>query len=93
MAKLLEELDPGTPVRCDDGPIAGEVRAVYSTGESRGAEFISVYWTARGEETLVPAEEVLNIENGVVVLRSSLQAYADLVAVDPSRNPLLRRLR
>lgn len=93
MAKLLEELDPGTPLRCDGGPIAGEVRAVYSTGESRGAEFISVFWTARGEETLVPAAEVLTIENGIVVLRSSLQAYSDLAAVDPAKNPLLHRLR
>ncbi|HEY8314445.1 MAG TPA: hypothetical protein VIG51_09765 [Candidatus Baltobacteraceae bacterium] len=92
MAKLLEDLDPGTPVRCGDGVVAGEVRAVYSTGESRMAEYLCVYWTARGEETLVPTDEVLTIEDGAVVLRLTLQGYADLVGFDAASNPLLRRL-
>ncbi|MDQ2872013.1 MAG: hypothetical protein M3R35_02660 [Candidatus Eremiobacteraeota bacterium] len=92
MAKRLEDLDPGTPVRCG-GEAAGEVRAVYSTGESKVPEYLCVYWTGRAEETLVSTDEVASIEDGVVLMQSSLSAYADLVAYDPARNPTLRRLR
>jgi hypothetical protein len=91
MAKLLRDLDPGTPVRCGHEPV-GEVRAVYATGESRVPEYLCIYWTLRGEETLVETDEVLNIEDDIVVLRSSREAYADLIAFDPAQDPLLWRL-
>ena len=91
MARLLEELTPGTPVRTADGAHAGEIRAVYGSGQGRGAEFLAVFWTGRGEETLIPADEVISIAaDGGVELRST--SYADLPAFDPSANPLLHRL-
>jgi len=91
MSRLLEDLTPGTPVRTADGAPAGEIRAVYASGEAIGAEFLLVYWTARGEEALIGADEVLNIAaDGGVELRCL--SYAELPAFDPSANPLLHKL-
>lgn len=91
MSRLLEELAPGTPVRTADGTAAGEVRAVYGSGQARGAEFLLVYWTDRGEEALIGADEVLNIgPDGGVELRCL--SYVELPAYDPAANPLLHKL-
>ena len=91
MARLLEELSAGTPVRTAQGEIAGELRAVFGLGESRGAEFLLVYWNARGEETLVGAQEVMNIAaDGTLELR--LADYDDLPAYRSNANPNLHRL-
>ncbi len=91
MSRLLEELRPGTPVRTSDGANAGEVRAVYGSGQARGAEFLLVYWTGREEETLIGADEVLSIAaDGGVELRCT--SYPELPAFDPSANPQLHRL-
>lgn len=92
MPRLLEELRPGTPVLDSNGSVVGEVRAVYASGEARGAEFLLVYWTARGEEALVPADEAMNVDDNGVSLRQSAPAYADRPAFNPSANPLLHRL-
>lgn len=92
MARLLENLEPGTPVRAEDGTLVGEVRGVYSMGESRVPEFLSVFWLDRGEEALLPTDEVIAIDESGVLLRASRAAYTDLIAFDPRRNPLLRRL-
>lgn len=91
MPRLLEELAPGTPVRTAGGVLAGEVRAVYGSGEARSAEFLLVFWTGRNEEALIGAEEVLNIaSDGGVELRCT--SYDELPAFDPSANPQLHRL-
>ena len=92
MARMLENLEAGTPVRAADGQSVGEVRAVYTTGDSRVAEYLAVFWNERDEEALIPTEEVLTIDDGGVVLRSSARVYADLVAYTPDQNPLLHRL-
>jgi hypothetical protein len=91
MPRLLEELTPGTPVRTGDGALAGEVRAVYASGQARGAEYLLIFWNARNEEALIDADEVLNIAaDGAVELRCT--SYPELPAFDPAANPLLHRL-
>lgn len=92
MPRLLEELQPGTPVRDNNGSAIGEVRAVYGSGDARTAEFLLVYWTARGEEALVPADEAMDVGDEGVSLRQSADSYADRPAFDPASNPLLHRL-
>lgn len=91
MSRLLEDLQPGTPVRTANGEPAGEVRAVYASGQARSAEFLLVYWHDRAETALIAADEVLNIgSDGGVELRCL--SYAELPAFDPSANPQLHRL-
>jgi hypothetical protein len=92
MPRLLEDLHPGTPVRDSGGSTIGEVRAVYASGESRGAEFLLVYWTARDEEALLPADEAMQVDDRGVTLRQSADAYNDRPAFDPAANPMLHRL-
>jgi len=92
MPRLLENIDPGTSVRSADGEVLGDVRGVYSTGDSRVAEYLCVFWNRRGDEALLPTEEVLTIDEEGVVLRSSARVYTDLVAYNPQSNPLLHRL-
>lgn len=92
MPRLLEELQPGTPVRDTNGSQIGEIRAVYASGNALGAEFLLVYWTARGEEALVPADEAVSVGDDGVTLRQSADSYADRPAFDPAANPLLHRL-
>jgi hypothetical protein len=92
MPRLLEELKPGTTVRDSNGSAIGEVRAVYGSGNARTAEFLLVYWTSRGEEALVPADEAMNVDDGGVTLRQPADFYNDRPAFNPARNPLLHRL-
>lgn len=78
-------------MRTADGTLAGEVRGVFGSGQGRVAEFLLVYWSDRGEETLIGADEVLNIAgDGGVELRCL--SYAELPAFNPSANPLLHKL-
>ena len=93
MPRLLEELQPGTPVRANDGTQVGEIRAVYGSGNGRVAEFLLVYWNKRGEEALIAADEVTQVsdDDGVVLARSE-GSYDQLPAFDPSVNPMLHRL-
>lgn len=92
MPRLLEELQPGTPVRDNAGTQIGEVRGVYAYGETLSAEYVLVFWTARGEEALIPVDEAMNVTDDGMILRQSGAAYADRPAFDPSVNPLIRRL-
>lgn len=92
MPRLLEELQPGAPVRDTNGSQIGEVRAVYGSGNARGAEFLLVFWTSRGEEALVPADEAMSVGDEGVTLRQSAASYEDRPAFDPAANPLLHRL-
>jgi len=92
MPRLLEELQPGTPVLDMNGSAIGEIRAVYGSGDAQTAEFLLVYWTERGEEALVPADEAMHVDDNGVSLRQSAASYADRPAFDPASNPLLHRL-
>lgn len=92
MPRLLETLQNGTPVYTDDGARVGEVRGVYALGDSRDVRYLLVFWTARGCEALVDADEVMRLEPEGVVLLSSLAVYDDLPAFEAGRNPLLHRL-
>lgn len=93
MASRLENITPGTAVRCaDSSEDVGSVRGVYTTGESRVAEFLCVRWNDRDEDTLVPTNDVLEIRGETVVLRSSRPTYDDLVRFEPQSNPWVRPL-
>ncbi len=92
MPRLLEELQPGTPVRDDAGASVGEIRAVYGSGDAQSAEFLLVYWSGREEEALVPADEVMHVGDDGITLRQSVLAYEDQPAFDPASNPALHRL-
>lgn len=92
MPRLLEELQPGTPVLDMNGSAIGEIRAVYGSGDALTAEFLLVYWTDRGEEALVPADEAMHVDDNGVSLRQSAASYADRPAFNPASNPLLHRL-
>jgi hypothetical protein len=92
MPRLLEELQPGTPVCANDGGQVGEIRAVYGSGNGRVAEFLLVHWLKRGEEALVAADEVTRVSDDGVELARSAAAYEQLPAFDPSVNPMLHRL-
>lgn len=92
MPRLLEDLEPGTPVRESNGTQIGEVRGVYASGDTRSAQYVLVYWTQRGEEALIPVDEAMNLSDDGMTLRQSAAWYADRPAFDPSANPLIRRL-
>lgn len=92
MPRLLEDLQPGTPVRDNANTQVGEVRGVYAYGDTRSAEYVLVYWTARGEEALIPVDEAMNVTEDGMILRQTGPAYEDRPAFDPSANPLIRRL-
>lgn len=90
---MLENIERGTPVHCSDGgPSVGEVRGVYTSGESRIAEYLCIFWRDRGEETLLATDEVLSLEDRGVLLRASRASYADLVRFDATRNPVIHPL-
>ncbi len=92
MAKKLEDLEPGDPICCEDGPKAGEVRGIYTKGASRVPEFLGVRWHGGRDEFLVSTDQVLRIEGNMAVLSGSQASYDDLVAFDPAADPLLHRL-
>lgn len=85
-------MQPGAPVRAQDGAAIGEVRAVYGSGSARVAEFLLVHWNRRDEDALVAADEVTNVSDDGVVLARSEASYEYLPAFDPSANPMLHRL-
>jgi hypothetical protein len=92
MPRLLEELQPGTPVLANDGTKVGEIRVVYGSGGGRVAEFLLVLWNRRGEEALVATDEVTNVTEDGVWLARGEASYEQLAAFDPSANPMLHRL-
>ena len=90
--KRLEELDPGTAVFIDDVRV-GEVRAVYAGGEGELPEYLNLYCNSRSAEVLVPATEVLDVEDRGIILAGPLGAYQNVPAFDPDSRLTLRRLR
>ena len=91
MRKRLEELQAGTSVFVGDQHV-GEVRGVYSIGESKLAEYINVLWNAKASELLVPTTEVRDIEERGVILQGPVESYADLAAFDSPAHPEITRL-
>lgn len=92
MARLLEELQPGTPVFDRAGSRVGEVRAVYGSGDARSAEFLLVYWDRRAQEALLDAGDVAEVGSNGVHLMSTQAVYEALPAFDPAANPSLHVL-
>jgi hypothetical protein len=92
MPRLLQDLQPGTPVRTANGVQTGEVRGVYASGDTRAPQYLLVFWQERNEEALLSTDEVITITEDGVMLRSNANAYTDLPAFDPSVNPMLHRL-
>ncbi len=92
MAYTLETLQPGTPVFVGDIRV-GEVRALYTAGNSRQAELLVVYWTGRNEDVAVPATEVATVDDaGVRLIAHEETAYETLASFDPARFPTVHLL-
>jgi hypothetical protein len=93
MARLLEEIDPGTPVYLNELRI-GAVRGVFAEGNARLAEYLLVEWSERGENVLVPTKEIATLEaKGVVLMGEDPQAYVAIPAFSEANYPTIRRLR
>jgi hypothetical protein len=92
MKKRLEELDSGTAVFVDDRKV-GEVRAVYAGQDGNLPEYLNVYCNSRRAELLVPANEVLTLEERGVILAGPMQSYRDLMTFEEASRPNLRRIR
>jgi hypothetical protein len=93
MARTLETLDPGTPVFAGSTRVA-TVAAVYAEGAARAVEVIAVRWDASGEELSIPASQILRIDDeGVHLIRTEPDQYADLAPFDPARFPTLKKLK
>lgn len=90
--RLLDQIEPGTPVMAHDGVRVGDVRAIYGSGDARVVEFLLVHWDKRGEEALIAADEVTAVGDGGVMLGKSASFYEDLPAFDPAANPVLKKL-
>ncbi len=94
MAHTLETLTPGTPVYCGDVHV-GDVRALYSEGQSRIPALIVVAWTyGRTDDVAVPTEEVETLsDRGVELIQTDPEQYATLASFDPSRFPTVHPLQ
>jgi hypothetical protein len=92
MAHTLESLEPGTPVYVGEVRV-GEVRAIYTEGQSRQAELLVVYWDDRNEDVAVPATEVQSVDAaGVRLIAPEVTTYSTLSAFDPARFPTVHPL-
>jgi len=92
MAHTLETLEPGTPVYVGNVRV-GDVRALYTEGNSRQAELIVVHWDTRDEDVAVPAGEVAALDGtGVRLIAPEVATYATLSKFDPARFPTVHPL-
>lgn len=92
MAYTLESLQPGTPVFVGDIRV-GELRALYTAGNSRQAELLVVHWSERNEDVAVPTTEVGSVdEGGVRLIALDVNAYETLASFDPARFPTVHLL-
>ena len=91
MKRRLEELDPGTAVYCEERRV-GEVRGVYSIGESQLAEFLNVFWESNSSELLIPTSDVSDITDSGVVLSGTVESFSDMTAFGANSELTLKRL-
>jgi len=92
MAKLLEDLEPGTAVFVGEAHV-GEIRAVYAEGDARRADYLAVHWESRDLDVLVATSDVETLEaRGVILVGSEPETYATLPAFEERRVPQLRKL-
>jgi hypothetical protein len=93
MARLLEDIELGTPVYLGESRI-GSVRGVYAEGDARLAEYIAVQWTSRAVDVLIPTKDVMSLdEKGVVLMGEDPRTYASMPAFDESVHPTIRKIR
>ncbi len=93
MARLLEDIEPGTPVYMNESHV-GSIRGVFAEGDARLAEYVLVEWTERAEDVLVPTKEIATLEaKGVVLMGEDPQAYVAIPAFNAANYPTIRRLR
>jgi hypothetical protein len=93
MARLLEDLETGTPLYLAESRV-GEVRGVYAEGDARLAEYLLVYWAPRSVEVLIPTKDVQSLEpKGVILMGEDPRAFANLPAFDVAMYPTIRRIR
>ena len=92
MAKLLEDLEPGTAVFVGEA-FVGEISAVYAEGDARRADYLAVHWDSRNAQVLVATSDVQALEpRGVILVGSEPETYATLAVFDEARMPQLRKL-
>jgi hypothetical protein len=92
MARLLEDLEPGTPVYLGNERV-GFVRGVYAEGSARLAEYVAVEWTKRGSVVLIPTKDVLTLEDkGVILMGDDARPFAELPDFDAGRYPTIRQI-
>jgi len=92
MARMLEDLEPGTPVYLGDLQV-GFVRAVYAEGDARLAESLLVEWTARSAELLIATKDVASIEEkGVILMGDDPRDYAEIPDFDEANYPTIRKI-
>jgi hypothetical protein len=93
MARLLEDLEVGTPVYLGDDRV-GEVRGVYAEGAARLAEYLAIFWSKRATEVLIPTNDVAAIEEkGVILMGDDARAYADRPSFDEASYPTIRKIK
>jgi hypothetical protein len=93
VARLLEDIDAGTPVFLGD-ELVGTVRAVYAEGDARLAEYLCVDWTARATLVLIPTNDVESLDDrGVVLMGDDPRAYDVMPAFDEASHPTIRKIR
>jgi hypothetical protein len=93
MARLLEDIEPGTPVYLNDLQV-GTVSGVYAQGAARLAEYVLIAWTERDDEVLVATKEVASLEaKGVILMGEDPQGYVELPPFVEANYPAIRRLR
>ena len=93
MARLLEDVELGTPVFLGQSSV-GDVRGVYAEGNARLAEYLAVHWNERAVDILIPTKDVASLEaKGVVLMGEDPRVYSIMPAFDPAVHPTIRRLR
>jgi hypothetical protein len=93
MARLLEDLEVGTPVYLGESRV-GYVCGVYAEGDARLAEYLVVNWTSRAADVLIATKDVVSLEEkGVILMGEDPRSYATVPSFEASMYPTIRRIR
>ena len=93
MARLLEDLESGTPVYIGESRI-GDIRGVYAEGSARLAEYLVIHLDERSEDLLIPTKDVAALDSkGVILMGDDATTYADVPAFEAASYPTIRKLR